>query len=138
MGEELWIKYKSDLTTTFLDGEGLVFDIDTRKYYVINETAAFLLKLLEGKQEGLALSSIKSLLLEEYYINAESREHQGFEPFIYNLERYGLVSLQLGIEREGDIKAKKLDTRTKVDYIEPKIEEEMEIPTSGEMDVVTR
>ncbi|RJS75599.1 PqqD family protein [Methanophagales archaeon] len=138
MSEELWIKCESDLTTTFLDGEGLVFDIDTRKYYVINETAAFLLKLLEGKQEGLALSSIKSLLLEEYHINAESPEHQGLESFIHNLERYGLVSLQLGIENEGDIKAKKLDTRTKVDYIEPKIEEEMEIPTSGEMDVVTR
>lgn len=56
MSKELWVKCKSGLSITSFDGEGAVFDLDTRKYYVTNETAAFLLGLLKEKQEGLALS----------------------------------------------------------------------------------
>lgn len=132
MSEELWVKCKSDLIVTSLDGEGLVFDLDTRKYYVINETAAFLLKLLEAKQGGLTLSSIKSQLLERYLVDTEKRVYQDLESLFYNLERYDLVSFQSGIEGNGeDIKSEGFNDRVKRRYLKPMIEDGTEITISS-------
>ena len=132
MSEELWVKCKSGLTTTFLDGEGLVFNIDTRKYYVINETAAFLLTLLGAKQEGLAMTSIKNMLTERYFIGTEKRMYQDLESFFYNLKQQDLVSFQSGVEGNGDcIKLEGFNDRLKEKYLKPMIEEESEITISG-------
>jgi len=131
MNKELWVKCKHGLITTSFDGEGTVFHLDTRKYYMTNETAAFLLELLKDKHEGLALSSIKNMLLEVYQINDEKRLDDGLVSFFHDLEQHGLGLLQFGNGGKGDISVRNSGVKTKRDYINPKIESELDTMLVG-------
>lgn len=131
MKKELWAKCRSGLSITSYDGEGAVFDLDTRKYYGTNETGAIVLGLLKEKQEGLALSLIKSLLLEEYQISEERELDDDLESFLHDFEQHGLGLLQLGKRGNGDIIVNNSGLNTRRNYMKPKIEEELQAMIVG-------
>ena len=66
MEKESRLQIKNNLVITSLDEEGIVFEVDTRKVFWVNDTATFLLRLLETNYEGVPLSFARSLLQEQY------------------------------------------------------------------------
>jgi hypothetical protein len=131
MSEELLVKCKSGLSVASFDGEGIVFDMETRKYYVTNETAAFLITFLKEEQEGLYLSSVKKSLLEEYQTNDEKVLDNDLELFLHNLEKYGLGSLESGNGDNGNITVRNSEVKPRRIYTKPAIEEELNPVISG-------
>lgn len=128
MSKDLQLKLKNNLVITSLDGEGLVLDLDTRKSFWINETAAFLLKLFKSNREGVPLSSVESFLQKQYLNNSKSKMTQDLNYFINYIEWYGLVSPQSVCS---GVKLKNLNGGTKKPYLKPMIEEDTDILSIG-------
>jgi len=128
MSKDLQLKLKNNLVITSLDGEGLVLDLDTRKFFWINETAAFLLKLFKSNREGVPLSSVESFLQKQYLNNSKSKMTQDLNYFINYIEWYGLVSPQSVCS---GTKLKNLDSGAKKPYLKPMIEEDTDILSIG-------
>jgi len=121
MDKELLLTLKDNLVITSLDGEGLVFEADTYKTFWVNETAVFLLKLLEANREGVLFTSVRNLLQEQYLIGDEKEIAQDFTSFIEQLERYRLILFQWS---SNGTKIKNSNGgSTKKPYLKPIIEE---------------
>lgn len=132
MSRELELKLRPNLIITSLDGEGLIFEEDTRKVFWINETAAFLLRLFEANHEGTSLSSAKTLLEEQYAINDGEEIAQDLTHFISQLERYGLVSVETSSNGTNRKKLKNPNNGTTRSYLKPMIDEETSaLPIAG-------
>lgn len=128
MSKDLQLKLRNNLVITSLDGEGIVFDLDTRKSFWINETAASLLKLFKSNREGVSLSSVESFLQKQYPNNSKNKMTQDLNYFINYIEWYGLVSPRLAC---GGAKLKNLDSGAKKPYLKPMIEEDTDILSIG-------
>lgn len=128
VSKDLQLKLKNNLVITSLDGEGLVLDLDTRKSFWINETAASLLELFKSNREGVSLSSVESFLQKQYLNNSKSKMTQDLNSFINDIEWYGLVSPQLACS---GTKLKSLDSGEKKSYLKPMIEEDTDILSIG-------
>lgn len=124
MEKESRLQIKNNLVITSLDGEGIVFEVDTRKVFWVNDTATFLLKLLEANSKGVPLSSAKSLLQEHYLPEDGSEIAQDFTAFVSQLERFGLVSLQ---SAPNGAKIKNPDGDITKPYLKPIIKEEIRV-----------
>jgi len=127
MDRELQLKFKGNLVISFLDGEGLVFETETRKTFWVNETAVFLLRLLEANREGVPFSSAISLLQEHYFTDDGNKITQDFTSFLNQLEGFGLISLQSPSNRTNGAKLKNPNGGLKKPYLKPLIEEERDI-----------
>ena len=127
--KELPVKLKHNLVISTLNGEGITLDLDTRKTYWVNETGAFLLRLLEVNHEGLFLSSAKGSLQKRYPGTSRSQTTQDLAPFIKDLEWYGLISYEVAVSL---IVFKNLNGKTSKPYLRPMIEEDTDIVSLGE------
>lgn len=127
-GKELPVRFKHNLVISYLNGEGIALDLDMRKTYWINETGAFLLRLLEVNHEGVFLSSAKSLLQERYPDTNRSEVTLDLASFINDLEWYGLISYE---SATSVIVFKNLNGKARKPYLRPMIEENTDIVSLG-------
>ena len=56
------------ITTRFEDGEGVLINVKTKRYYRINETG---LLVWQGLQDGLTLAQISEQMTARYVVDAE-------------------------------------------------------------------
>jgi Coenzyme PQQ synthesis protein D (PqqD) len=56
------------ITTRFDDGEGVLIDVKTKRYYRVNETG---LLVWQGLQNGLTHTQIVQQLTTQYVVNAK-------------------------------------------------------------------
>lgn len=123
MNKKLQLELKDNLVISSSDGEGVVFDLVTRKSFWINETATFLLKLFKANNNVVPLSSARRLLQERYFPGEGSGIAQDFTAFVNQLEGIGLASLRL-VSNGSKIKNPDVE-RTKKPYQKPIIEEDI-------------
>jgi len=130
--EELQLRLKDNLVVTSLDGEGLIFEVDTQKTFWVNETAAFVFKLLEANHEGIPLFSVKSLLQEQYSTDDGNEITQDLATFVNRLEQYDLVSVEPSSNGANEKKFKNPNGETIKSYSKPIINREIAVlPITG-------
>jgi hypothetical protein len=81
------LKLKEDLTLVAIEEQATLLDVDTRRYFDPNDTALFLLKLMEG---GCRYEDIKAALVTEFAV-AEETARVDVEDFVGELLNLGLV-----------------------------------------------
>lgn len=140
MSNELQVKVKNHLVLTSLNEEGLLLDLDTRKSFWINETAAFLLKLFETNCGGVRLSSARDALQEQYLADDGSKVAQDFASFINQLEGFDLVSLRSPSNGTNVTKLTSPNGEAKRSYLKPMIKEEADtvLSVQGSMNRAAR
>ncbi len=88
---ERQIQLKDDVIITSLDDqEGIVLDVAAKSYYMINQTALFLLNLLQENDNRVEGSTLKKRLLEEYDVSEDEAERDVAD-FVKRLHDRGLV-----------------------------------------------
>ena len=73
--------------TDFDGGEGILVDLNTKRYYQLNETAMLVWKALE---QGKAVNEIADLIVAEYEVESD-RAIRSVEKLVQNLQNYKLV-----------------------------------------------
>lgn len=81
------VPYEHVVFTEFEGGEGVLVDLDTKKYFQLNETAMFVWRRLE-KGEGVA--EIASGMAAEYDVTPE-RAAESVRRLLDNLRSFKLV-----------------------------------------------
>jgi len=76
--------------TEFDDAEGILVDLNTKKYYQLNETAMLIWKRLE---EGLSARAIAAEIVESYEVTPEAAL-QNVEKAVKDFETYKLVGVK--------------------------------------------
>ena len=74
--------------TEFDDAEGILVDLDTKKYYQLNETAMLIWK---GLEKGKSASELADELVANYEVTAEDAL-QNVEMVLKKFEAYKLVA----------------------------------------------
>ena len=77
------------ICTEFDGGEGILVDLQTRRYYQLNETALLVWKSLEN---GAGLDEIVSKLTNDYDISS-ARARVSVEGLVARLQAYRLVEV---------------------------------------------
>ena len=84
------IRYRTNpnvVATTLDDDESVLLDLNTRRYYSLNETGT---RIWEHLVDGAGLTEIAARLTEEYDVSeAEAQEH--IEALLSELKSEGLV-----------------------------------------------
>jgi hypothetical protein len=80
--------YEHIVFTDFDGTEGILVDLNTKKYYQLNETAMLIWK---GLEKGLPPSEIAAQLTATYEVTAEAAL-QNVEQALKNFQTYKLVS----------------------------------------------
>jgi hypothetical protein len=75
------------VSTEFDGGEGVLVDLNSKRYYQLNETAMFVWRCLE---KGKAISEIVSELTGAYDVTAEHAT-ASVERLLHNLQAHKLV-----------------------------------------------
>jgi len=88
MNEAHSTPYEHIVFTDFDGVEGILVDLNTKKYYQMNETAMFIWK---GLEQGLSAHDIATELVENYEVTAESAL-QNVETMMKKFEAYKLVA----------------------------------------------
>jgi len=73
--------------TEFDDSEGILVDLNTKKYYQLNETAMLIWK---GLEEGLAMEEIAERLASEYEVTPVAAR-ENVEHLLNELSNYRLI-----------------------------------------------
>jgi len=76
------------ICTEFDGGEGILVDLNTRKYYELNETALLVWK---GLEKGFGINDIVAKVIAEYDVQPE-HARSSVEKLIARLRSYRLVS----------------------------------------------
>ncbi|MCL5266391.1 MAG: PqqD family protein [Chloroflexi bacterium] len=85
------IQLRDDVIITSLDDrEGIVLDVVGKSYYTINQTALFLLNLLQENDNHVDGSTLKKWLLEGYDVSEDEAERD-LADFVKRLHDRGLV-----------------------------------------------
>jgi hypothetical protein len=79
--------YNHVVFTEFDDSEGILVDLNTKKYYQLNETAMLIWKNLE---KGLAANQIAEEIVRAYDVNHEPAL-QSVEKTVKEFEAYKLI-----------------------------------------------
>lgn len=79
--------YDHIVFTEFEGGEGVLVDLDTKKYFQLNETAMFVWRRLE---EGKGVNEIASEMAEEYEVTPEHAA-ESVRRLLDNLRSFKLV-----------------------------------------------
>ncbi len=80
--------------TDFDGGEGILVDLNTKKYYQLNETAMLVWK---GLEQGKTLSQIVDEVTTQYDVSPEHAE-RSVQKLVNNFESYRLVTTKLALE----------------------------------------
>ena len=91
MGSVEMTPYDHIVFTEFEGGEGVLVDLDTKKYFQLNETAMFVWRRLEG---GKGVEEIASELAEEYDVTPE-RAAESVRRLLENLRSFKLVQARV-------------------------------------------
>lgn len=75
------------VSTEFDGGEGVLVDLNSKRYYQLNETAMFVWRCLE---RGQAMDEIVAELTRTYQVNRE-QAHASVEKLLDNLRTHHLV-----------------------------------------------
>jgi hypothetical protein len=86
------MKINDKVTIVSADGEGVVFDLNTRKTFWVNGSAAFLLELLQENTEGISFSSAKKAMDSHYIISEKEDVMSDLVSFFGQMENFGLCS----------------------------------------------
>jgi hypothetical protein len=81
------VPYDHVVFTEFEGGEGVLVDLDTKKYFQLNETAMFVWRRLE---KGLGVADIAGELAAEYDVTPE-RAAESVRRLLENLRSFKLV-----------------------------------------------
>jgi hypothetical protein len=81
------VPYDHVVFTEFEGGEGVLVDLDTKKYFQLNETAMFIWRRLE---KGLGVAEIAGELAEEYDVTPEHAA-KSVRKLLGNLRSFKLV-----------------------------------------------
>lgn len=88
MSEPIAVPNEHVVFTDFDGVEGILVDLDTKKYYQLNETAMLIWKALEKKK---GLSEIVNAVTVVYSVTNESAT-RSVERLLEQMRRYNLVS----------------------------------------------
>jgi Coenzyme PQQ synthesis protein D (PqqD) len=91
--------YDHIVFTEFDGTEGILVDLNTKRYYQLNETAMLIWKSLE---KGLAPSAIADQIVASYEVTPEAAL-QNVEQTLKDFETYRLIGIQ---ERNGSSRAR--------------------------------
>lgn len=119
--QNLLIRLKDNVVVS-ADREGIVFDLNTRKSLWINESAIFLLELLEENQGGVSLSDAE-IAVRENFVSINGEDVSSIASFFRYLENLGFVST---IEASRKYKIKNSNGQARRRYFKPVIKEETE------------
>lgn len=123
------LKLEDNLIITCLDEEGLVFEVDTRRSFWVNEAGAFLLKLIETNHGRITLKFARKLLRQKYITNDGSKMEGDLGVFVSSLKRFRLASLQPTPDGSDPIN---FNVGPGKSYVKPIIKEETNIlPVTG-------
>jgi len=114
------LKLKEDLTLVSIEDKAALLDVEKRCYYDPNDTAFFLLKLME---DGCLYEHMKAELVSEFDV-AEETARRDLDNFVEELLRLGLVEIgeeATAREIEGEPK------KGKKAYQAPQLEHQAEI-----------
>jgi len=81
---------KHVVATDFDGGEGILVDLDTKKYYQLNETAMIVWK---GLEQGKTIRDIAADITSNYEVTLDKATHS-VERIVDNFQTYKLVSAQ--------------------------------------------
>jgi hypothetical protein len=81
---------KHVVATDFDGGEGILVDLNTKKYYQLNETAMIVWK---GLEHGKTISDIAADITSNYAVTLDKATHS-VERILDNFQTYKLVSAQ--------------------------------------------
>jgi hypothetical protein len=91
------LKPKGDLTLVSVEDSGALLDVEKRSYYELNDTAFFLLKLME---EGCRYERLHTELTSEFHVDQETA-WRDIDEFLKELIRRDLLGIG---EEEGEQK----------------------------------
>ena len=114
------LRLKEDLTLVSIEDKAALLDVERRCYYDPNDSAFFLLKLLQG---SCLYDDMKAALVSEFEV-AEEMAWQDIDNFIGELLNLGLVEIKeeaAAPQRAGEPK------KEKKDYQPPLLEHQTEI-----------
>jgi hypothetical protein len=117
------MKINDKVTIVSADGEGLLFDLNTRKTFWVNGSAAFLLELLQENSEGISLSSANKAVESHYVIFEKEEVLFDLVSFFGQMEKNGLISCS---EISGTNVIKYPNSELPRSYMKPIIKEETE------------
>jgi hypothetical protein len=83
------LKLKENLTLVEVEDSGVVLDVEKRCYYDLNDTAFFLVNLMEG---GCRREQLQIELTSEFHVDRETA-HKDIDTFIKELMRLDLLSI---------------------------------------------
>ncbi|MBI3399593.1 MAG: PqqD family protein [Deltaproteobacteria bacterium] len=118
-----FMKINDKVTIVSADGEGLVLNLNTRKTFWVNGSAAFLLELLQENSEGISLSSAKKAV-DSHHITSEKEDIlSDLVSFFGQMEKIGLISCS---EIFGTKASRCFNSKLPKPYLKPIIKEETE------------
>lgn len=117
------VKINDNVIIVSADGEGLLFDLNTRKTFWINGSAAFLLELFQENSEGISLSSAKKAIDNHYIISENENVLSDLVSFFGQMEKIGLISCS---EISGTNVIRCSNSELPRPYMKPIIKEETE------------
>ena len=118
------LRLKEDITVVSIEDKAALLDVEKRCYYDPNDTAFFLLKLME---DGCLYEDMKAALISEFDV-AEETAWQDTDNFIEELLRLGLVKIR------GEATARKSTSQSRKEkkaYQAPLLEHGAEIAVAG-------
>jgi len=87
MGNNEFTTHEHVVSTAFDGGEGVLVDLNTKKYFQLNETAMLVWR---GLEKGKALEEIVGEMTAEYDVTAEHAA-ESVRRLVGNLQSYKLV-----------------------------------------------
>ena len=118
------LRLKEDLTLVSIEGKAALLDVERRCYYDPNDSAFFLLKLLE---DSWHYDDMKAALVSEFDVG-EEMAWQDIDNFIGELLRLGLVEIKEGAMAHQSARQPK---KEKKDYQAPLLEHQAEIAVAS-------
>ena len=98
------LKLKEDVTLVSIEDEAALLDVESRCYYDPNDTAFFILKLIE---DGIAVDDIRTELLSEFDVD-ERLARLDLDAFIEELLKLTLIEIRVaGMARRDEGRTKK-------------------------------
>jgi hypothetical protein len=124
------LKPKGDLTLVSVEDSGALLDVEKRSYYELNDTAFFLLKLME---EGCRYERLYTELTSEFHVDQETA-WRDIDEFLKELIRRDLLGID---EEEGEQKKPAGSGQGERIYHTPVLEyqQELAVATAASPDV---
>lgn len=118
------LRLREDLTLVSIEDKAALLDVERKCYYDPNDTAFFLLKLLE---EGCLYEDMKAKLVSEFDV-AEETTWRDLDNFIEELLRQGLVEIKEEATARKSVSESKKEKKA---YQTPLFEHQAEIVVAG-------